>query len=307
MNGAIIAAAGMTSGEEGFRPIMQIGSITMIERIIGTFQAAKVDLIVVVTGNRAKEIENKMRFQGIIFLRNADYEHTQMLDSAKVGLEYLKDKCDKILFTPADVPFFHTKTIVDLLKTEDDIVIPTYNGAEGHPLLIKSRVIEEIIGYDGSDGLRGAALHSRYQVKHMAVNDDGILLDVDRLDDYEETLEMHSKQLFRPEIRVRLLKEKPFFDPVIAQLLKQIQYTGSMRYACQRLNLSYSKGWNMVNNAEQQLGIRIIVRHQGGLDGGYTIVSEQGRELLSRYEEYQREIMSFAEEKFTQYFGYHDI
>ena len=52
----------------------------------------------------------------LIFLRNEDYETTHMFDSVRIGLEYLKDKVDTVLFTPVDVPLFTAHTVTQMLS-----------------------------------------------------------------------------------------------------------------------------------------------------------------------------------------------
>ena len=104
--GAVIVAAGMSSRMGDFKPMLNIGSISIAQRIVATFHQAGVDRIVVITGYNAQQLERHLSNSGLIFLRNVDYETTQMFDSAKIGLRYLQDKCDRILFTPVDIPLF---------------------------------------------------------------------------------------------------------------------------------------------------------------------------------------------------------
>lgn len=141
-----------------------------------------------------------------------------------------------------------------------------------------------------------------YDKTLINVEDKGILMDADTKEDYEETLKFHTNQLFRAQVKIKLAKELPFFDSSSASLMKQIQYTGSVRYACQNLNLSYSKSWNMIKAMEKELGFKVVNRQQGGLGGGYTTLTEKGAKLLKRYECLEKEISEFANEKFREYF-----
>ena len=103
--GALIVAAGMSSRMGEFKPMLNIGSISIAQRIVATLRQSGVTRIVMVTGHNAWELEHHLANNGLIFLRNEQYRTTQMFDSAKIGLEYLKDKCDGILFTPVDIRF----------------------------------------------------------------------------------------------------------------------------------------------------------------------------------------------------------
>ena len=74
----------------------------------------------------------------------------------KIGLNYLKDKCDQIIFNPANIPMFTSRTIENMLNYNEKVVSPSYNGKSGHPILIASELIPEILEYDGDMGMRGA-------------------------------------------------------------------------------------------------------------------------------------------------------
>ena len=100
--GAVIVAAGMSSRMGDFKPMLNIGSITIAQRIVATFHQAGITRIAVVTGYNAPLLERHLANCGLVFLRNENYETTQMFDSAKIGLNYMRDKCDSILFTPVD-------------------------------------------------------------------------------------------------------------------------------------------------------------------------------------------------------------
>ena len=124
--GAVVVAAGMSSRMNDFKPMMKNGSITIINRVITTLKQAGVDIVVVITGFQSKMLEKHLSKENIICLYNENYETTEMLDSAKIGLQYLMNKWDKILFTPADIPLFSVHTVKKLLKRR----APSFNRCE---------------------------------------------------------------------------------------------------------------------------------------------------------------------------------
>ena len=105
--GALIVAAGMSSRMGEFKPMLNIGTISIAQRIVATFNRSRVNKVVMVTGYNAVTLERHLAGNGIIFLRNENYETTQMFDSVKIGLRYLQNKCEKVLFTPVDIPLFY--------------------------------------------------------------------------------------------------------------------------------------------------------------------------------------------------------
>ena len=94
---ALIVAAGMSSRMGDFKPMLNIGSISISRRVIASLQQAGGDKIVMVTGYNAVQLERHLSGLGIVFLRNEQYASTQMFTSAGIGLSYLKDKCDRLL------------------------------------------------------------------------------------------------------------------------------------------------------------------------------------------------------------------
>ena len=67
----------------------------------------------------------------------------------KLGLSYLQGKCDRVVFTPVNAPMFFAQTLHTQLASTADIVTPTCNGRGGHPIILQSGVIPQILAYEG--------------------------------------------------------------------------------------------------------------------------------------------------------------
>jgi molybdate transport repressor ModE-like protein len=300
--GAVIVAAGLPEREEDFKPMLKIGSITVIQRLVLTLQQAMVDPIVIVTGNQADILERSIGKQGVIFLRNREYSETEMFDSARIGLQYIKDGCDQVLFTPADIPLFTAQTVQKLINSGARIAVPVCDGQDGHPILIANELLEEVLRYQGKEGLRGALRQLQEDICRLTVDDQGALFEFDESDRYQELLASHNRQLLRPMIKVTLAREQPFFDQNSVILLKLIEKTESVRTACSQMNLSYSKGWSMLNLMEEQLGYPVLTRHPGGLNGGYSTLSKEGKHLIDCFEQFQKKVNAAAQDIYKQIF-----
>ena len=137
----------------------------------------------------------------------------------------------------------------------------------------------------------------------IPVEDIGVLHDADTPDDYRALLDYHNKQLVRPVTEVALAKEKVFFDQKLAMLLTITDETKSVRTACKRIQISYSTGWNIIRRLETELGRAIVERSQGGLGGGQSTLTRDGRLLLERYNEFERRLREQAEGLFQDCFG----
>lgn len=306
--GAVIIAAGMSTRMKDFKQLMKLGDMSFSERVITNFQRAGVKDIVMVTGYRNEEVEKALKGTGIAFLLNPDYATTRMFESAKIGLRYLSDRCDFIFFCPVDVPFFTMETVKREMDTaeEADVIVPYCHERPGHPILLSKRAVQYILSYQGGHGMRGA--YDAFANDHIGtlarvyVDDAGAVMDADTKDDYENLLKLHSARLLRPEIRLRICKEKPFFGPGTVTLLRQIQTTGNVREACERCNMSYSKGWQIIHSCEDELQYNVVEREQGGREGGSSRLTKHGQELIRLYETLERDINEYANKRFNEIF-----
>ncbi len=300
---ALIVAAGMSSRMGDFKPLLNIGSISIAQRVVATFQQAGVEKIVMVTGYNAVMLERHLAGNGVVFLRNENYETTQMFDSVCIGLSYLRDKCGRVLFTPVDIPLFTADTVHRLLETDAPLACPAVDGETGHPTLIGASLFDRILSDSGDQGLRGALNRCGAEPTLIPVEDRGILHDADTPEDYKALLRYHNEQLVRPVLNVELAREKVFFDSRTAMLLRLIDETRSVRQACQRIQMSYSSGWNVIRTLEGQLNRTLILRSQGGAGGGNSSLTDDGKLLLDRYDAYVDALREKAGELFASYFG----
>lgn len=300
--GAVIVAAGMSSRMGDFKPMLSIGSISVAQRVVATLKQAGAARVVVVTGYNAEELERHLASSGVVFLRNENYRTTHMFDSALIGLRYLRDKCRQVLFTPVDIPLFTAATVDALLESGAELACPVCGGSRGHPILMSANVIDRVLEDSGEGGLSGALSRCGVPMTFVEVDDAGILHDADTPEDYRELLRMHNSQLTRPVVQVAICREKRFLDPRVAMLLTLTDETQSVRAACQRMQLSYSSGWNAINLLENELGYPVVARSQGGQHGGRSSLTEKGRELLRAYEAYTLRLRAMADELFVQYF-----
>lgn len=67
--------------------------------------------------------------------------------------------------------------------------------------------------------------------------------------------------------------------------------------------MSHSKAWKILKRAEEDLDMKLLERVSGGSNGGGSVLSEEGKTLLKKYDEFQKRIKDFAEETFQELFN----
>lgn len=84
--------------------------------------------------------------------------------------------------------------------------------------------------------------------------------------------------------------ESKVFGKGPKELLLRTEKMGSLRKAAISMNMSYSKAWNLISNLEKSLGYKILDKTIGGVDGGSSNLTEEGKTLIAKYEELERRV-----------------
>jgi molybdate transport repressor ModE-like protein len=296
--GGLIAAA----SKKHALPMLQVGTIPVIKRIVISFQQAGIFPIVIITGANEDEVRYQLSNYGVIFLSNEQPDDLEFLDTIKIGLKYLQGKCDRVVFAPVNVPMFTPDTLIKLKDTEGDIITPSYRRRGGHPVLLSKEIIPDILAYDGGGGLRGA-IQSLEEKRHwVPVEDEGILTSVHNAKQLQERLAEHNNAILHPVIHMSIERESAFFNGRLKLLLYLISDTCNVRKACGLMALSYGKAWDMINRLETELGYPVVERRQGGKHGGNTSLTKRGTMFLVTYQRFEEDVLYFTQSSFHKAF-----
>jgi molybdate transport system regulatory protein len=69
-----------------------------------------------------------------------------------------------------------------------------------------------------------------------------------------------------------------------AQLLSQIEKSGSLSEAAKTMNMSYSHAWSEIKEISEALGESVIDTARGGKEGGSSKLTSVGKEILKKFE-----------------------
>lgn len=190
--GALLTAAGLSSRMGRFKPLLPLGQDTILRRGVKTLLGAGCSPVVVVTGHRAAELEEHLSELDVDCVYNPDYASSDMLASVKLGLRALAGRCDRLLFTPADVCLYSVETVRALMASGELLCRPCCDGRRGHPVLIDCSLIPQILAWEGENGLAGA-LDSLGCGTELELDTPEILLDADTPEQYEKLLELDGR------------------------------------------------------------------------------------------------------------------
>ncbi len=176
------------------KPLLPLGSRSVIERCLESLFAAGVEDVIAVIGPSGEAIAAVLN-DSVIFVRNLAPK-SDMAASVRLGARRVAPRASGVLVALADHPLVRPSTIRSLLETHarhpHRIIIPTFGGRRGHPVLFPGKILGEIF-----------ALPTLKEVVHRnpervlpvcECSDPGIILDMDTPEDYIRILEIWEQQ-----------------------------------------------------------------------------------------------------------------
>ena len=180
-----------------FKPLLPFGDKTVIESCLDYLQQGGVETIVVVLGHRADEVREKLTGRSVIFALNPDRE-SEMGASIAAGVRALPETCEATLIALVDYPAVPLKIVSTLIQTWQQgsrLIVPTWNGRGGHPVLVDLGFKQELLNLDATGGLRALFDAHRNDVARVPVDSPFIARDMDTWDDY---LTLHQEVIGKP-------------------------------------------------------------------------------------------------------------
>lgn len=192
---AIILAAGYSSRTNTYKMALVINRKPILSHIIETFYPFCENLIVV--GGHYFDATKALTkpYSKVKLIKNERYD-LGMFSSIKVGVS---ETNGDFFITPGDYPLVSKFTCEQMthqfLKSKEngyDILIPTYIGKRGHPILLTKNLKEPLLMEGDNSNLR--IFQKRHKMDFLEVKDEGILLDIDTMEDYHNLNKINEKR-----------------------------------------------------------------------------------------------------------------
>ncbi len=205
----IILAAGCGSRMGKAKQLLPFGRTTLLGHVMDTVQSAGLDCVVLVLGFKAGQIRHALNLPrreqarpdrtSIQVIDNPDWHKGQSF-SVAAGLKALPADMDGALFLLGDQPLVTARTIHHLVSafqtTDHWIMAPCFKGQRGNPVLVASPLFDRLTQPVGDAGARVLFKEFRHRMHCLAVDDPGIVRDVDTPEDYAALVrEQNRKQI----------------------------------------------------------------------------------------------------------------
>jgi len=190
---ALLLTGGESSRFGGYpKALMELRGTPAVRRLAEICLAGGFDPVTVVVGPHRGPIAHELRGMPVSIV-DAELWYEGRTASIHAGLESIPEDRD-VLFWPVDHPFVAPSTVDALARArEEDALavwfIPTFNGRGGHPVLWRAAVRADVLDLRSDAPLRSLLPEFGVQVRRVAVNDPGVVANVDTPEEYRTALE----------------------------------------------------------------------------------------------------------------------
>jgi molybdenum cofactor cytidylyltransferase len=203
---AVVLAAGMSRRMGTPKQLLRIGGETILEHTLKNVRASDVDEVILVLGFAAESMKKEISTERLKVVHNPDYQQG-MGTSLRTGLAAVDARASAALIVLADQPFVRPETIDKLIARHHErrpqniipqIIIPMYRGFRGNPVLLDRSVFSELKELSGDVGCRAIFGSHAENICKLAVDDVGILLDIDSREEYQKLEEAYAAKRHEP-------------------------------------------------------------------------------------------------------------
>ena len=155
---------------------------TFLEHLIQVTRHPRIGVTRVVLGAGADEIREIAKLNSSMVVINQDWERGQ-LSSLCEGLRSLAGtETDGIVLCPVDHPLVSAVLVSELIEqfytNHNAIVLPTYLGRRGHPVIFSSALCPELLAAPADKGARTVVWAHAADVLEVPTDEEGAVLNI---------------------------------------------------------------------------------------------------------------------------------
>ena len=177
MISAILLAAGQSKRMNGENKLSkEIQGIPLIKHSVKNILASSIDELIIILGYQKDIIEKLIdKNEKIKIIFNKDFE-SGMASSIKTGLDNLSEKSEAFFICLGDMPMVSHDIYNQLIKSKDnkEIIVPTYKGEQGNPVLFDKSMKEKIMSTTGDVGAKKILELNKDKISNLEINNQSI-------------------------------------------------------------------------------------------------------------------------------------
>jgi len=182
----MLAAAILSAGESRRmgvpKALLPYRGKTFVEHLLEVMQHPRVGTTRIVLGAGADAIREKLRLEPASVVLNPDWPQGQ-LSSIQAAIRSLPpDTTEGLLLCPVDHPMISARLVAQLIEVFDSsgklIVLPTYGGRRGHPVIFRAALYDEILAASVDVGARQVVWAHADNVVEVPTEEEGVILNL---------------------------------------------------------------------------------------------------------------------------------
>ena len=159
------------------------GAKPIVAAVVEALLTVPLSSLVVVVGHEREQVEAALQEFPVVCAVNENFAEG-MASSLRRGIEACGASVEGYLVALGDMPEIDAVLVKKLCERSvvagpEAIVLPTKDGQRGHPVLFGRRFRNELLSLPGDRGARAVVDAHPESVVELAVDDDGVLTDVD--------------------------------------------------------------------------------------------------------------------------------
>ena len=184
MLAAVILSGGESSRMGSPKALVQLGpgGKTFLEHLLQVTKQPKIGWTRVVLGKHTSEISIALSLEAASIVVNSNWQLGQ-LSSIQAAIRSLPaGETDGVMLFLVDHPLV-TGTLVaqiveEFYKSGRPMVLPTFHGKRGHPVIFASRLYDELLAASPEQGAREVVWAHANEVHEVPTTEEGILLNL---------------------------------------------------------------------------------------------------------------------------------
>ena len=178
MISAILLAAGQSKRMNGDNKLIkEIQGIPLIKHSVKNILTSSVNELIIVLGYQKEIIEKFIdNHDKIKFVFNKDFENG-MASSIKTGLNHLSKNTEAFFICLGDMPMINKEIYNKLIQAmkNNKIIVPTYKGKQGNPVLFSESMKNKIMLIQGDIGAKEILEKNKDKILNLEIGNQGIL------------------------------------------------------------------------------------------------------------------------------------
>ena len=182
MLAAVILSAGASSRMGRPKALLPYREGTFLEHLIAVTRHPRIGVTRIVLGAGAETIRDAAKLDPSIVVLNPDWEQGQ-LSSIWAGVRSLEGlETEGMVLCPVDHPLVSARLVSELVERfyeeRKSIVLPTYKGRRGHPVIFSRALYSELLAAPADKGARTVVWAHAADVLEVPTDEEGVTLNL---------------------------------------------------------------------------------------------------------------------------------